>query len=144
MSATLAKKNCLKMNVTLHFQYNFNFFLPTLPSINTSTFLLHNFQCNFKFVFFLDSLVKVLRLMIISFHSLIYVQLAKTTLILKQKEYFFFKNLCNQCIENWNIWYFYGIIYSWVLLIIVLKAVVKEVKNSMFALVSTTFWLLKS
>jgi len=50
ISVTLAKKNCFKMNVTLHFQYNFNFFLPTLLS---PTFLSHNFQCNFKFVFFL-------------------------------------------------------------------------------------------
>ena len=82
-----SKKNCFKMNVVLHFQYNFNFFLTTLPSINTSTFLSHNLQCNFKFVFFLSSLVKVLCLMIISLHSLIYVQLAKTTLILKWGEY---------------------------------------------------------
>jgi len=65
------------MNVTLRFQYNFNFFFPTLPSINTPTFLSHNFQCNFKFVFFLDSLVKVLCIMIISFDSLICVQLFK-------------------------------------------------------------------
>jgi len=64
------------------------FFLPTLPSINTPTFLSHNFQCNFKFVFFLGILVKVLCLMIISFHSLICVQLAKTTLILKRREYY--------------------------------------------------------
>ena len=39
------KKIKVVMNVTLHFQYNFNFFLPT--------FLSHDFQCNFKFVFFL-------------------------------------------------------------------------------------------
>jgi len=71
------------MNVILHFQYNFKIFLPT--------FLLHNFQCNFKFIFFLqnkDSLVKVLCLMIISFHSLICVQLIKSILILKQREYY--------------------------------------------------------
>jgi len=48
-----SQKNCFKMNVTLHFQYNFNFFLSTLPSINTPTFPSHNFQCNFKFVFLL-------------------------------------------------------------------------------------------
>jgi len=83
----LVKKNYFKMNVTFHFQYNFNFFLPTLPTINTLTFLLHNFQYNFKFVFFLGSLVKLLYLMIISFHSLIHVQLAKTTLILKRMKY---------------------------------------------------------
>ena len=40
MSVTLAKKNCFKMNVTLHFQSNFNFFLPISPSTNTPTFLL--------------------------------------------------------------------------------------------------------
>jgi len=92
MSIILVKKNCFKINVTLHFQYNFNFFLSTLPSINTSTFLTHNFQYNFKFVFFLDSLVKVLCLMIISFHFLICVQLTKTTFILKRREYFFNQN----------------------------------------------------
>ena len=75
------------MNVTLHFQYNFNFFLPTLPSINTQTFLSHNFQCNFNFVFFSGILVKVLCLMIISLHFLICVQLAKATIILKRMEY---------------------------------------------------------
>jgi len=87
MSVALAKKNCFKMNVTLHFQYNFNFFLPTLSSMNALTFLSHNSQCNFIFVFFLSILVKVLCLMIISFDFLIRVQLAKTTLILKQMEY---------------------------------------------------------
>ena len=100
MSVTLAKKICFQMNVTLHFQYNFNFFLSTLPSINTSTFLSHNFQCNFKFVFFLGSLVKMLCLMIISFHFLICVQLKKwneiiirhNTFILKRREYFFNQN----------------------------------------------------
>jgi len=86
MSVALTKKICFKINVTLHFQYNFNFFLPTLPSINVLTFLLHNSQCNFIFVFFLGILVKVLCLMIISFNSLICVQLAKTTLILKRRE----------------------------------------------------------
>jgi len=75
------------MSVALYFQYNFNFFLPTLPSINTQTFLSHNFQCNFNFVFSLNILVKVLCLMIISFHSLICVQLTKATLILKRREY---------------------------------------------------------
>jgi len=74
------------MKVTLHFQYNFNFSLSTLPSINTSTFLSHNFQCNFKFFFFLGSLVKTLCLIIISFYSLICVQLTKTTLNLKRRE----------------------------------------------------------
>jgi len=63
------------------------FFLPTLPSINTPTFLSRNFQFNFKFVFFLGNLVKVLRLMIISFNFLICEQLAKTTLILKPMKY---------------------------------------------------------
>jgi len=89
MSVVLAKKNCFKMNAILHFQYNFNFFLPTLPSINTSTFFSLNFQCNFKFVFFIlnnGSLVKVLCLMIISFHSLIYVQLTKATRNLKRRK----------------------------------------------------------
>ena len=75
------------MSDVLHFQYNFNFFLPTFSLINTQTFLSHNFQCNFNFVFFLGILVKVLCLMIISFHSLICVQLVKTTLILKRREY---------------------------------------------------------
>jgi len=42
------QKNCFKMNVTLHFQYNFNFFLSTLHSINTPTFLSHNYQFNFS------------------------------------------------------------------------------------------------
>jgi len=62
-------------------------FFSTLPSINTPSFLSHNFQCNFKFVFFLGSLVKVLCLMIIAFHSLICMQLAKTILILKRRKY---------------------------------------------------------
>jgi len=63
-----------------------------IPSINTPTFLSHNFQCNFNFVFFLGSLVKVLCLMIISFHSLICVQLTKTTLILKRRECILFNS----------------------------------------------------
>jgi len=87
MSVALAKKVCFKMSVALHFQYNFNFFLPTLPSINTQTFLSANFQCNFNFVFFLGILVKMLCLMIILFNFLICVQLVKATLILKQREY---------------------------------------------------------
>jgi len=87
MSVALTKKVCFKMRVALHFQYNFNFFLPNLPSINIQTFLSPNFQCNFNFVFFLGILVKVLCLMIISFNFLICVQLAKATLILKRREY---------------------------------------------------------
>jgi len=62
------------------------FFLPILPSINTPTFISHNLQCNLS-LFFVGNLVKVLCLMIISFHSLICVQLAKTKLILKRREY---------------------------------------------------------
>jgi len=82
------KKIVLKWMSLYIFNTTLIFFLPTLPSINTQTFLSHNFQCNFKFFFFLDSLVKVLYLMIISFHSLIYMQLAKSTLILKRGEYY--------------------------------------------------------
>jgi len=65
MSVALVKKNCFKMSVALHFQYNFNFFLSILPSINTQKNFSHNFQCNFNFVFFLSILVKVLCLIII-------------------------------------------------------------------------------
>jgi len=84
MSVALVKKNCFKMSVVLHFQYNFNFFLLTLPSINTQTFLSHNFRCNFNFVCFLYILVKLLSLMIISLNFLICVQLDKATLFLSK------------------------------------------------------------
>jgi len=81
------QKSLFQNECRFTFQYNFNFFLPTLPSINTQTFLSANFQCNFNFVFFLGILVKMLCLMIILFNFLICVQLVKATLILKQREY---------------------------------------------------------
>jgi len=46
-----SQKNCFKMNVTLHFQYNFNFLLPTLPSINTPNFSLTIFYTTLSLSF---------------------------------------------------------------------------------------------
>jgi len=44
MSVTLTKKNCFKMNVTLHFQYNFNFFSPNFTLNKYSNFSLAQFS----------------------------------------------------------------------------------------------------
>ena len=89
MSVILAKKICFKMNVTLHFQYKFSF-SSNFTLNKYFNFSLRNFQCNFNFVFFLQSkgsLVKALYPMIISFHFLISVSKPKATLILKRREY---------------------------------------------------------